>query len=43
MQDIATVGINDVIDSLSEGVYVCDLERRITYWSKTAERMTPAS
>jgi sigma-B regulation protein RsbU (phosphoserine phosphatase) len=40
MQDIATVGIKDIFDSLSEGVYVCDLDRRITYWSKSAERIT---
>jgi PAS domain S-box-containing protein len=40
MQDITTVAIKDIFDSLSEGVYVCDLERRITYWSKSAERIT---
>jgi len=40
MQDITTIGIKDIFDSLSEGIYVCDLERRITYWSKAAERIT---
>jgi PAS domain S-box-containing protein len=40
MQDISAVGIKDIIDSLSEGVYVCDLSRRITYWSRSAERIT---
>ena len=40
MQDISTIGIKDIFDSISEGVYVCDLERRITYWSKAAERIT---
>lgn len=29
-----------ILDSLSDGVYVCDLERRITYWSASAERIT---
>ncbi|MHC4990054.1 MAG: PP2C family protein-serine/threonine phosphatase [Planctomycetota bacterium] len=40
MQDLSNVSIKDIFDSLSEGVYVCDLERRITYWSKSAERIT---
>ena len=29
-----------ILDCLSEGVYVCDLERRIVYWNKSAERIT---
>ncbi|MHC4386418.1 MAG: PP2C family protein-serine/threonine phosphatase [Planctomycetota bacterium] len=29
-----------VIDSLNDGVYICDLERRITYWSRSAARIT---
>jgi PAS domain S-box-containing protein len=29
-----------ILDSLSDGVYVCDLQRRIVYWSKSAERIT---
>jgi len=32
--------IEDVIDSLCDGVYICDLERKITYWSKSAVRIT---
>jgi PAS domain S-box-containing protein len=40
VQDISAVGIKDIFDALTEGVYVCDLERRITYWSKSAERIT---
>jgi PAS domain S-box-containing protein len=40
LDEIKTVGNRDIIDSLSEGVYVCDLERRITYWNKSAERIT---
>ena len=40
MPDISEVGIKDIINSLNEGVYVCDLDRRITYWSKSAERIT---
>lgn len=40
MKDISTVQIKDIMDSLSEGVYVCDVDRRITYWSKSAQRIT---
>lgn len=40
MADIGKVGIREIIDSLSEGLYVCDLDRRITYWSRSAERIT---
>lgn len=29
-----------ILKSLSDGVYVCDTERRITYWSASAERIT---
>ena len=29
-----------ILDSLSDGVYVCDRERRIVFWSKAAERIT---
>ena len=31
---------NVILDSLSDGVYVCDPDRRIVYWSKTAEKIT---
>jgi sigma-B regulation protein RsbU (phosphoserine phosphatase) len=36
----APLDIHAIIDSLSDGIYVCDLERKITYWSKSAERIT---
>jgi len=29
-----------ILDSLNDGLYVCDTERRIVYWSKSAERIT---
>jgi PAS domain S-box-containing protein len=29
-----------ILDSLTDGVYVCDTERRIVFWSKAAERIT---
>jgi len=29
-----------ILDSLSDGLYVCDTDRRIVYWSKSAERLT---
>ena len=31
---------NVILDSLSDGVYVCDRDRKIVYWSKSAERIT---
>jgi phosphoserine phosphatase RsbU/P len=31
---------NVILDSLSDGVYVTDTDRRIVYWSKAAERIT---
>ena len=40
MEDISSVEMKGIIDALGEGVYVCDLERRITYWNKSAERIT---
>jgi len=40
IEGISTDEDRDIIDSLSEGVYVCDLDRRITYWNKSAERIT---
>lgn len=38
-QDLLTTS-NVILDSLNEGVYVCDRERRIVYWSRGAERIT---
>jgi PAS domain S-box-containing protein len=29
-----------ILDSLNDGVYVCDLERRIVYWNQAAEKIT---
>jgi PAS domain S-box-containing protein len=34
------ISSEEILDCLSEGVYVCDRERRIIYWSKSAERIT---
>ncbi|MBN1908475.1 MAG: SpoIIE family protein phosphatase [Pirellulales bacterium] len=39
MEDRLTLS-NVILDSLSDGVYVCDRDRRIVYWSKSAERIT---
>ena len=39
MDDLLTQS-NIILDSLSDGVYVCDRDRRIAYWSKSAERIT---
>ena len=37
---VAAVEIEAVVDSLNDGVYVCDLDRRIIYWSESAQRIT---
>jgi PAS domain S-box-containing protein len=34
------VSAENILDCLNDGVYVCDRDRRITYWSKSAERIT---
>ena len=34
------VSAENILDCLSEGVYVCDRDRRIVFWSKSAERIT---
>jgi phosphoserine phosphatase RsbU/P len=31
---------NVILDSLSDGLYVCNTDRKIVYWSKSAERLT---
>lgn len=36
----ATEIYRTIVDNLHEGVYFVDLERRITYWNKGAERIT---
>ena len=40
VEDLARLDIKAIIDSMSDGVYVCDPDRKITYWSKSAERIT---
>ena len=40
MEDLSAVDVKVVMNSLSDGVYVCDLDRRITHWSKSAQRIT---
>jgi diguanylate cyclase (GGDEF)-like protein/PAS domain S-box-containing protein len=32
--------LKDMLDMITEGVYFVDMERRITYWNKSAERIT---
>jgi len=34
------ISTEKIIDCLSDGVYVCDRDRRIVFWSKSAERIT---
>jgi len=31
---------NVILDSLNDGLYVCNTDRKIVYWSKSAERLT---
>ncbi len=38
--EIAPGHFEQILDSLHEGVYLVDTDRRITYWSKGAERLT---
>jgi PAS domain S-box-containing protein len=38
-QELLTVA-NVILDSLSDGVYACDRDRRIVFWSTAAERIT---
>lgn len=38
-QDLLTAS-NVILDSLSDGVYVCDTQRTIVFWSRAAERIT---
>ena len=38
-QELLTAS-NVILDSLSDGVYVCDKDRRIVFWSKAAARIT---
>ncbi len=40
MNDLMKLDIQTIIDLLSDGVYVADRDRRIVYWSKSAERIT---
>jgi len=34
------ISAEKIMDCLNDGVYVCDLNRRIVFWSKSAERIT---
>lgn len=38
--DVQLASSNVILDSLGEGVYVCDRDRRIVYWNKPAEQIT---
>ncbi|MHC5024075.1 MAG: PP2C family protein-serine/threonine phosphatase [Planctomycetota bacterium] len=40
MPELSNIAVGDIIDSLSDGVYVCDVDRTIVYWSRSAERIT---
>jgi diguanylate cyclase (GGDEF)-like protein/PAS domain S-box-containing protein len=38
--DLSQAFFKNLIDSLYDGVYILDRERRITYWNKAAERLS---
>jgi PAS domain S-box-containing protein len=40
VEDLANLNMKEILDSLGDGVYVCDLDRKIIYWNKSAERIT---
>jgi sigma-B regulation protein RsbU (phosphoserine phosphatase) len=40
MKNDLLISTEKIIDCLNDGVYVCDRDRRITFWSKSAERIT---
>jgi PAS domain S-box-containing protein len=40
MDHVPSIGAGNIVESLSDGVYTCDLDRRITYWSRQAEHIT---
>jgi phosphoserine phosphatase RsbU/P len=34
------VGAREILDALADGAYITDLDRKIVFWSRTAERIT---
>ena len=40
MSDVDLPIAEEILDSLNDGLYVCDTERRILFWSRSAERIT---
>jgi PAS domain S-box-containing protein len=34
------ISTEKIMDCLNDGVYMCDRNRQIVYWSKSAERIT---
>jgi phosphoserine phosphatase RsbU/P len=37
---LSAIPASDLLNSLADGVYVTDVERKIVFWNRTAERMT---
>jgi phosphoserine phosphatase RsbU/P len=40
METLLDIDAGAIMDSLGDGVYVCDRDRRILYWNRSAEKMT---
>ena len=40
MKSDLLISAENIMDCLNDGVYVCDRDRRIVYWSKAAERIS---
>ncbi len=38
--DVLSLSPQAILDSVNDGIYVVDTDRRIVYWSKSAERIT---
>jgi sigma-B regulation protein RsbU (phosphoserine phosphatase) len=40
MKNDLPISTENILDHMSEGIYVCDRNRRIVFWSKSSERIT---
>lgn len=40
MESVANITVDSIVNSFKDGFYVCDLDRKITYWSDSATKIT---
>ena len=38
--DLELIGVREILDTLPDGTYVTDADRRILFWSRSAMRLT---